>query len=106
MKNPTPDIQRPRWQAVLLVCKECGKRSNGPKHLKPKEVAALARRGSKHAKTRTRVLMTTCMGLCPKSAIALAAAGADATRIVAISKSGQVEQAVARLTADARTLVP
>jgi predicted metal-binding protein len=103
MKSSSPDIQRPRWQAVLLVCKECGKRSNGPKHLKPKEVAALARR-SKHATTRTRVLMTTCMGLCPKSAIALAAAGADATRIVAIRKSGQVEKAVARLTADPSTL--
>ena len=106
MKNAIPDVRQPRWEAVLLVCKSCGKRSSGPKKLKPKKLAGLVRRASKQSNTRTRVLMTTCMGLCPKAAIAVAAAGGDATRIVAIASPGQVGEAVAQLTATTPRALP
>ena len=94
-----PDVRPARFGAVYLVCKACGKRSSGPKKLKPKEVAGLVRRASKSGAVRARVVMTTCLGLCPKKATALArVASGTPTRIVAITSGKEVDRAVAMLS--------
>lgn len=100
MKDAPIDLRRPRWAGVFLVCKDCGQRRNGPKHLKPKALAALVRRESKVLTERTRVMTTGCLGLCPKSAIALAHAGAGASAsIVAIKSRREGKAAVALIGA-------
>ena len=92
------DVRQPRWTGVFLVCKACGKRSNGAKRLKPKEVVGLVRKESKKIGERVRVVMTGCLGLCPQSAVALAHAGAGSpTRIMAVESAKQAKAAVARL---------
>ena len=64
---------------MVLVCKACGKRSSGPaKEGKPKKVAEAVKAGAKQARLKTRVVLTGCLGLCPKKA----------TAVVVIGKSG------------------
>ncbi len=93
-----PDVRPARFGAVYLVCKACGKRSSGPGKLKPKEVAGLVRQASKKGVVRSRVVLTTCLGLCPKKATAVArVASGTPTRIVAISARKEVDRAVALL---------
>jgi predicted metal-binding protein len=95
-----PDVRPAKFGAVYLVCKACGKRSSGPKKLKPKEVAGLVRRASKTGTVRSRVVLTTCLGLCPKKATAVAhVASGTVTRIVAIGERKEVDRAVALLHA-------
>ncbi len=87
------------WRDVVLVCRQCQKRGNGPKVLKAKPVAAALRAALKHAPQRPRVVLTNCLGLCPRGALAVVApsaaqgAGAYAARSEA--------QAVAAVTAHA-----
>jgi predicted metal-binding protein len=100
MSKASPPLARPRFDTALLVCKSCGKRSDAPRKFKPKEVAVLARRASRHLDERVRVLMTTCLGLCPKAAIAVARVASGApTRIVAIESRRQIEAAVVLMSA-------
>jgi predicted metal-binding protein len=100
VKDAPIDLRRPRWAAVFLVCKACGERRNGPKKLKPKALVALVRRESKGLAERTRVMTTGCLGLCPKSAIALAHAGAGSSAaIVAIKSRREGKAAVALIGA-------
>lgn len=90
-----PEVRAARFGAVYLVCKACGKRGSGPKKLKPKEVAGLVRRASRSDAVRPRVVLTTCLGLCPKKATAVARVAKDSvTRIVAITERNEVDRAV------------
>jgi hypothetical protein len=102
MKSATPVVKIPRWDAVFLVCADCRERSNGPK-LKTKALANLVRHEARRSKTRTRILLTGCLGLCPKAATAVAHVSGDAgLRIVAIRSKKQVAEAVALLRATDR----
>lgn len=69
-----------RLDALVLVCKACGKRSSGPaKQGKPKKLADEFKIAGKAARLKTRVVLTSCMGLCPKNATAVAVVrGGDA----------------------------
>lgn len=83
--KPSDVAGRPGWQAVLLVCRQCGKRSSGPKSLKAKEVVKLLRDAARAERPRPRVLATGCLGLCPKKALAIARVGGPgAARIVGV----------------------
>lgn len=93
MDHPLPE--HPKWDAVFLVCKDCHKRSSGPKKSKPKEFVTTLRKHAGAARPRPRVLMTGCLGLCPKAATAVARVGCDApTRIVAVKSKKQLEAAL------------
>lgn len=86
--------ETPRWDTVYLVCKACGKRGSGPKDFKPKVIAAAARQRSKMERPRPRVVFTSCLGLCPKAATAVARVGGDAAaRIAAIRSPAQFDEA-------------
>lgn len=102
MKSATPVVMIPRWDAAFLVCADCRERGNGPK-LKTKALAKLVRHEAMRSKTRTRILLTGCLGLCPKSATAVAhVAGDSGMRIVAIKSKKQIVEAVALLRATDR----
>ena len=105
MKPGPPPPERPSWGVVYLVCKACGKRSDAPKRLKPKALAGLVRRASKGDKPRPRVLLTSCLGLCPKAATAVAIAGTGlATRVIAIRSVDEADAALSGLAEAARRI--
>ena len=103
MLADTPDVlagldgvesgaRQTRWDAVFLVCKACGKRSHAPKNLKPKTLVAGLRQATKAAASRPKIVLTSCLGLCPKKAMAVASVGAgQAPRIAAIESRRQLE---------------
>ncbi|MEP7099170.1 MAG: hypothetical protein ABI781_01590 [Burkholderiales bacterium] len=84
----------PPWNAVLLVCRACRKRSNGPREPKAKAIAQALKRSVREARPRPRVLLTSCLGLCPKRATAVARLGADGNeaRIVALVSIDDLEK--------------
>ena len=92
MDPQAPRARRPKWDAVILVCKECGKRRGAPKDAKPKVLAGDLRTLTKHDRSRARVVLSPCLGLCPKGAIAVTRVGeGSASSLVAIAGRGQVE---------------
>ena len=58
-----------------MVCKACGKRSSGPQEAKPKKLAKAIKGAAKAQQRKTRVVMTSCIGLCPKRATAVVVTG-------------------------------
>jgi predicted metal-binding protein len=94
LKEEALALERVKWDAVVLVCKTCRKRSSAPKRLKPKALAGALRKALKNETPRPRILMTGCLSVCPKAATAVAFVGRDgAPRVVAIKSSDQVEEA-------------
>jgi predicted metal-binding protein len=69
----TPKAIEPSWDALLLVCKTCRKRSNGPEDVKAKDLALQLRKSMKSRGVKTRVVLTSCQGLCPKGATSVTA---------------------------------
>ena len=97
MSKHSSAAETPRWTRVYLVCKACGKRGGGPKDYKPKVIAAALRKRSKEERPRPRVVFTSCLGLCPKAATAVARVGADSPmRIAAIRSPAQLDEAFPR----------
>lgn len=96
--SEAPELLKTAWPAVLLVCKDCRKRSSGPKDLKAKDAVRELRIALKHDRPRPRVLLTNCMGLCPKKALAVAwADGHGEPRAVAMTSTAQADDALALL---------
>ena len=67
-----------RWDGVVLVCRQCRQRGSGPKKLKNKDVTRALRRELKGGAARPRVVLTECLGLCPKRATTIARVGGTA----------------------------
>jgi predicted metal-binding protein len=82
-----------RWTDVYLVCKACGKRSSGPAKFKPKALAKAVHKEASRSGRRVRVVMTDCLGLCPKGAITVAHVGLGARPMLAAVKSAKKVQA-------------
>jgi predicted metal-binding protein len=95
VKKSAPQVMRPSWQALVLVCKSCRKRSSGPKDVKPKALALELRRAAKAARVTTRVALTTCMGLCPKGATTVAVVRRDGTTDVLAVESLAASELIA-----------
>jgi hypothetical protein len=97
---------RPEWTAVLLVCRACRKRSDGPRGFGAKSVAREAQRALRadgSLRPRPRVVACGCLGLCPKAATAIALAGpAGGPRIAPARSLEAVGPIVAGLVAAAR----
>ena len=97
----SPAIVDASWNAVFLVCKDCQKRSKGPKKLKSKIAAHEIKLAARALKPRARVVTTGCLGLCPKAALAIGFVGRTA-RLAAVDSAAQVRSAVDLLMAPAR----
>jgi predicted metal-binding protein len=74
--------EAPAWDAVLLVCRECRKRGNGPREPKPKQLVQALKHSVREQRPRPRVLLTSCLGLCPKRATAVSRVGGSHGRAV------------------------
>ncbi len=62
-----------KFGGVVLVCGDCEERSDGPSKLKAKSARKELKRGLVQSPVRLRIVQSTCLGLCPKKAIAAAA---------------------------------
>ncbi|WP_441235837.1 hypothetical protein [Bradyrhizobium sp. 930_D9_N1_4] len=96
-KSAAPMLVRPRRAAPVLVCKKCLKRSDEGRDVRralKSELKAARREGTKPAK----LVMTGCLGLCPKKSIVLAS-GASLKRqeYVLVEASDQVPRALEML---------
>jgi hypothetical protein len=88
----------PSWESLLLICKDCQHRKDGPTRLKAKALAKEIKHQVKDTAPRARAVLTTCLKLCPKQAISVAFVSPLAKpRIAAVKKSGQLQDALAVL---------
>ncbi|MDP9899243.1 hypothetical protein [Variovorax ginsengisoli] len=81
-KEKAPFVKT-RYTGAVLICKQCQKRSSGPAKLKAKDLQQPFKRALGGARLRLRIVQTTCLGLCPKKAIAVAAFAADGPSLLA-----------------------
>ena len=82
------------------MCNACKKRKNAPRKLKSGELLREIQRGAHRIRPKPRVLATTCLGLCPKGAIAIAlVAGNKVPRITAVASRSQISS-ICALAAD------
>ena len=73
MSHSSSPLVDTRFAGVVLVCGDCEERSNGPTKLQARQVRKELRRDLVHLPLRLRVVQSSCLGLCPKKAMALAA---------------------------------
>jgi hypothetical protein len=81
-------VLNPGWHSLLLVCKDCQWRKDGPKDLKAKALAKKIKHHVKDSAPRARIVLTTCLKLCPKKAISVAFVSPPAEPRIAAIKSG------------------
>lgn len=62
-----------KFVGVVLVCRECEDRKNGPSKLRTKDARREIKRGLIQSAVRLRIVECSCLGLCPKKAIAVTA---------------------------------
>ena len=88
------------WDQLVVVCRDCRKRSNGPKGLKSKPMASEIKRAARDIKPRPRIVLTNCLGLCPKGAATTAVVGSNvATRALAVTSLEQAGRGALSLLA-------
>jgi hypothetical protein len=96
MSKPTKRetvILSPGWESLFLVCKDCRRRKDGPKHLKARALAKEIKHQTKDSAPRARVVLTTCLKLCPKKATSVAfVTGLKTPRIAAIKSTSQLKK--------------
>ena len=72
-----------RYAGAVLVCEKCEKRDKGPKKLTTKVLRSELRQALGGCHTKLRIVQTSCLGLCPKKAIAVAAVTPQAGSVLA-----------------------
>jgi predicted metal-binding protein len=87
-------LVKPKFGGVALVCGDCQKRSNGPSKLKAKEVRSLLKKELHNLPVRLRIVQCSCLGLCPRKALAVSAV-ADGQVLAAEIRSEDEARAVA-----------
>jgi predicted metal-binding protein len=65
---------RPRRATPILVCRKCLSRMAGGKKLKTALKKQLKRRSTAQAVKRPKLVVTGCLGICPKHAVTVASA--------------------------------
>lgn len=84
-----------KFDGLVLVCGQCEKRSSGPSKLTAKD-ARKSLKGALGAQgTRMRIVQSSCLGLCPKKSIAVAAAGQGTPSMLAEVRNERDLKAVA-----------
>ena len=95
----TPERLRSRLKSIVLVCEACPRRSKGPKRIGAKRVAKALRGACRDAGVaKPRIVLTSCLGACPKKAFTVAATGpgGDVT-MLAFRRGDDANAAVAAL---------
>ena len=94
MRKTSKQSAIPKWDALLLICRKCKDR-DGAGEVKPKTLAKIARSLMKEHEPRPRVVLTGCLGVCPKGATTVAHIGNGFTpRVIAVASWEELEQAL------------
>lgn len=94
-----PPFEKAKFDGLVLVCGQCQKRSSGPSKLTAKEVRRDLKGALGKGRFRLKIAQSSCLGLCPKKAIAVAAASGNGPALMASVKNASDVAAVAtRLT--------
>lgn len=94
-----PIIARPRRASPILVCKKCLKRAPAGAEVRRELKSALKHRPSGALK-RSRLVSTSCFGICPKRAVVMASAQSlQAGEYILVSHRRQVDDALEGLSA-------
>jgi hypothetical protein len=72
-----------KFEGLVLVCGQCEKRGSGPSKLTAKDARKALKRGLGGQGKRMRVVQSSCLGLCPKKSIAIAAAAEGTPSLLA-----------------------
>jgi len=68
-------LEASKFKRWVLVCADCEKRSDGPRHVDSKSASRQLRALGADSPVRARVVRTRCLGLCPGKALAAVALG-------------------------------
>lgn len=94
----SPPFVKTRYSGAVMVCEECQKRDNGPSRLTAKEVRKAFKHALGDARRHLRLVESSCLGLCPKKAIAVAAVAVGGPALLAeIHREEDVATVAARL---------
>jgi hypothetical protein len=92
-------LDSPKWDALFVVCKDCRKRKNGPGDVRAKSLVGIIRMGTRDSRPRPRAIVSSCLGLCPKRATAVAFAGPDvAPQVISVESESELEKNLALLS--------
>jgi len=97
---PVPPFVKPKFGGLLLVCSDCQRRSSGPTKHSAKEWRSELKKAVGHQPTRWRIVESTCLGLCPRKATAIAAAVTGGpVRLAEVRRKGDLQALAEGLTA-------
>ena len=101
MANISPVVTaRLRRPAPVLVCKKCLGRVADGTALRKALKSELKRRGSADGTKPPRVVLTSCLGICPKRAVVVASAATMARgEVLLLADAGTVAAAAEKLMA-------
>ena len=96
VKGVAPEPLRSGWNSVVLVCKACEKRSKGPKKITARELASELKKAARTARVaHSRVVLTGCLGACPKKAFTVASVSPEsAVRMLAFKRGDDASAAI------------
>ena len=96
-QTATPFV-KPKFDALLMVCSRCVERSSGPSKRKAKKLPGDFKKALGAERPRFRIVQTSCLGLCPKKATAVAAATGDGPlQLAAVGGTADVQAVAVRL---------
>jgi len=95
----SPPLVETKLAGVVLVCGDCEERKDGPTKLRARQVRKELKHGLSHLPVRLRVVQCSCLGLCPKKAVALVAAAQGRAPLAAEACSEQDVDAFAKALA-------
>jgi hypothetical protein len=84
-----------KFEGLVLVCGQCEERSSGPSKLTAKEARKSLKSALGAQGRRMRIVQSSCLGLCPKKSIAIAAAGQGTPSVLAEVRNERDLKAVA-----------
>ncbi|RZI63804.1 MAG: hypothetical protein EOP80_21825 [Variovorax sp.] len=87
-----------KFRGAVLVCGDCQHRGSGPKKLRARDVRKLLKHDLGSARFKLRVVESSCLGLCPKKAMALVALAGKAPALAAEARSADDVAAFAAAT--------
>ncbi|HUD32391.1 MAG TPA: hypothetical protein VMR43_05130 [Variovorax sp.] len=91
-----------KFEGLVLVCGQCEKRSSGPSKLTAKDARKSLKGALGAQRTGMRIVESSCLGLCPKKSIAIAAASRNMASVLAEVRNESDLKAVAVRLADPR----
>jgi len=101
--TPTPaeassPFAKAKFDALLMICSRCAERSSGPSRRKAKKLPGEFKKALGPERPRFRIVESSCLGLCPKKATAVAAATGDGPlRLAAVGGKSDVQAVADRL---------